>query len=481
MALVIGNARYPTMPLTNPENDARVVAATLRRLGFDVSEHVNLGVKEFRKVLRDYARRVENEDGASVFYYAGHGVQIEGRNYLLPVDINLRDEYEIRDEGVDIDEIYIGRLERARSQVRIVILDACRDNPFSTRSRATRGAGGLAEMAARGALIAYATAPGATAEDGPPGTNSVFTRHLAKELLTEGVEVEQMFKSVRVKVMRDTHERQVPWVNTSMTRNFSFNPARAGTGDDAAKREDLARLQALLDQREKDQKKLEDQLEQMARQLAESQRKAGVKAAAEAASVLERPSASPATTAIARPIAPIEIVAPAAPIRPPAATAALSAPSAPSALAPAASEPTGAAAQRLGLAPEAPNAGADATATAATYEAAKAWMAARARPAARPPTSLESVAIARPRAEPPTPALERPSSRQPERPPAPPEPALASADSSIPTSHVALSRPAGHSGPSGNASELCVALLIRAQLGEAVRPADMAFLKKECR
>ncbi len=108
MALVIGNARYPQMALTNPENDARVMAATLRRLGFEVTEHVNLGVKDFRKVLRDFcAPRRKTRQVRGVFYYAGHGVQIEGRNYLLPVDINLRDEDEMRDEGVDIEELFL--------------------------------------------------------------------------------------------------------------------------------------------------------------------------------------------------------------------------------------------------------------------------------------------------------------------------------------------------------------------------------------
>ena len=139
IALVVGNARYPALALNNPENDARVVATTLRRLGFEVSEHVNLTIKEFRKVLRDFAKRQQSEEGASVFYYAGHGVQIDGRNYLLPVDVNLRDEDEVRDEGVDVDELFVSRLERARTQVRIVILDACRDNPFAKKTRAIRG------------------------------------------------------------------------------------------------------------------------------------------------------------------------------------------------------------------------------------------------------------------------------------------------------------------------------------------------------
>ena len=435
MALVIGNARYPTLSLTNPENDARVMASALRRLGFDVTEKVNLGVKEFRKVLRDYARKVEAEDGASVFYYAGHGVQIDGRNYLLPVDINLRDEYEIRDEGVDINELYIGRLERARSQVRIVILDACRDNPFTTQSRSSRGVGGLAEMAARGALIAYATAPGATAEDGPPGTNSVFTRHLAKEMLTEGVEVEQMFKNVRVKVMRDTQERQIPWVNTSMTRNFSFNPALGSGGDDAAKREDLARLQALLDQREREQKKLEEQLQQLSKRLADTQNAAPspVQAAARPQSL---PAAPPAT-AMLQPERPV--------LQPPA-----EAPARPSAVA----------AKQVPPPVTPPDASSTDTALAArSYQAAKAWMDRNKSEAARPPP-IPPAAVA---------------AAKPDR----ARPSEAGAQVALSTEPLVAALPAG--GRTGrSSSERCVAVLIRAQLGEALPPADLIFLKKEC-
>jgi hypothetical protein len=230
IALVVGNARYPTAALNNPENDARLVAKTLAELGFEVELKVNLRVKEFRAVLRDFSRRLQNEDVSSVFFYAGHGVQIGGRNYLLPVDLNIRDEEEIRDEAVDVDDLFISRLERARSRVRIVILDACRDNPFATHPTRTVRAvgGGLAEMSARGALIAFSSAPGATAEDGPPGSNSVYTRHLVQEMRREGLEVEQMFKAVRVKVLRDTSERQMPWVNTSLIEDFSFNPGRSG-------------------------------------------------------------------------------------------------------------------------------------------------------------------------------------------------------------------------------------------------------------
>ena len=155
IAVVIGNARYPAIPLNNPENDARVVAATLRKLGFEVSEHVNLPVKKFRQVLRDYVRRLQNESGIGVLYYAGHGVQIDGRNYLLPVDINLRDEEEIKDEAVDIDDLFMSKLARAKTRGLIVILDACRDNPFRAKTRNIRATGGLAEMGVAGTLIGY--------------------------------------------------------------------------------------------------------------------------------------------------------------------------------------------------------------------------------------------------------------------------------------------------------------------------------------
>jgi hypothetical protein len=228
IALVIGNARYPKFPLANPENDARLIAARLRTLGFEVGEHYNLNVLQFRRTLRDFARKVAEDDATAVLYYAGHGVQIDGRNYLLPVDINLRDQEEVKDESVDIDELFLSRIDKVGSFPRIVILDACRNNPFAGKTRNIRSAGGLAEMGARGTLIAFASAPGAPAEDGPDGGNSIYTRSLADELTVPGVEVEQMFKNVRVKVLRDTQGRQLPWVNTSLTSDFSFNPGRTG-------------------------------------------------------------------------------------------------------------------------------------------------------------------------------------------------------------------------------------------------------------
>jgi type VI secretion system VasD/TssJ family lipoprotein len=230
VALVIGNGQYPQATLSNPENDARLVGSTLSALGFEVDLQLNLKAREFKRILRDFGRRMEDDGSALVFYYAGHGMQIDRRNYLLPVDLNLRDEGEVKDESVDLEDALLSRIDRVRPRARIFIIDACRDNPFTARTRNERVASGLAEMAAPGALIAFSAAPGRTAEDGPPGTNSIYTRHLAQEMRVPGVEVEEMLKNVRVKVLRETQERQIPWVNTSMVVNFAFNP---GAGDPA--------------------------------------------------------------------------------------------------------------------------------------------------------------------------------------------------------------------------------------------------------
>ncbi|MFM9882970.1 MAG: caspase family protein [Burkholderiales bacterium] len=273
VALVIGNARYANVPLANPENDAKAVSSTLRRLGFEVNEQLNLNARDFRRVMRDFARRIQEEEGAAVLYYAGHGVQIDGRNYLLPIDINLRDAEEVKDDSIDIDEVFVSRIERARMTVRIVILDACRDNPFrGTTTRNIRPAGGLAEMNARGALIAYSSAPGAAAEDGLPGTNSVFTRHLVEEMPVEGIEVEQMFKNVRVKVLRDTNQRQIPWTNTSLTVNFSFNPARGPSPAELARIEQERKTQNSLVRVEQERSRLEQELKQRISELEEARR-----------------------------------------------------------------------------------------------------------------------------------------------------------------------------------------------------------------
>ena len=167
IALVVGNARYPNNPLANPENDARLIAGALRKLGFEVIEKLNLGSREFRKEVIDFANRTEGQEGIALLYYAGHGVQVDGKNYLIPVDIALNDERTVKWESIDI-ERFLGEMGKPDRQARIVVLDACRDNPFLGKTRAIQAAGGLAEMRAYGSLIAYASAPGAAARRRPP-------------------------------------------------------------------------------------------------------------------------------------------------------------------------------------------------------------------------------------------------------------------------------------------------------------------------
>jgi len=427
VALVVGNARYPSAPLNNPENDAHVVAATLRRLGFEVLEHVNLPVKDFRRILREYSKRVQDTEGTALFFYAGHGVQIDGRNYLLPVDINVRDEYEIKDEAVDIDELFVSRLERSRAQARIIILDACRDNPFGTKTRGLRSVGtGLVEMGARGALIAYSSAPGATAEDGPPGTNSVFTRHMVKEMLVEGLEVEQMFKNVRVKVLRDTNQRQIPWLNSSMVANFSFNPRSGGdAADGGAKREDLAKLQASLDKREREQKDLEERVKQLSRELERAQAQAAA----------SKPMPAAASAPVAKP--PVTVAAPAASAPTPAPTPAPA--------------PKTAAAPPPVVAKTAP-----AASTARTHPV----IVAKPPPEKVAPAPKTVTARAEPKSEP------KPTATDVKFAQGSPAPKAA---------------PPGRKSEGTAASERCVALLIRAQLGEQLGPSEMSYLQKECR
>lgn len=222
IALVIGNAAYREAPLRNPVNDARAIAAALRTSGFEVLLHENVGRARFPDVVGQFGERLS--DGATgLFYFAGHGLQVQGRNYLVPVDAAITSEQRVRLEAMDVEAV-LEQMHAARTRVSLVILDACRNNPFERRFRSTSG--GLAQMnAPTGTLIAYATAPGRVAADGP-GSHGVYTEELLKALTEPGLTVEDVFKRVRVNVMRATGEAQVPWESSSLTGNFVFTPER---------------------------------------------------------------------------------------------------------------------------------------------------------------------------------------------------------------------------------------------------------------
>jgi formylglycine-generating enzyme required for sulfatase activity len=219
VALVIGNGQYQhANALPNPPNDARAVAKALGEIGFEVVEGIDLDHAGMQGRLRDFLDKVTSAKVALLFY-AGHGLQVDGRNYLVPVDARLQSASDLNFGTVDLDRILASLDDPKRAN--IVILDACRDNPlarsFAAKTRSGAVGAGLAAYTAlgTGTLIAFATAPGKVAADGD-GTNSPFTEHLVKHLRTPGLEVRQMLTRVRNDVAAATGERQIPWDNSSL-------------------------------------------------------------------------------------------------------------------------------------------------------------------------------------------------------------------------------------------------------------------------
>lgn len=221
-ALVIGNSNYTSaQPLTNPVNDATDIAEKLRLLGFEVIDKYNLNRKQMRKSIRDFSHRLKQKGGAGIFFYAGHGAQVKGTNYLIPIDAEIESAYEIPDQAIEAD-LLLRALEEAENPLNIIVLDACRDNPYPGNSRS--GAKGLARMeSGTGTLIAYSTGPGKVAEDGR-GRNSPYTKHLLKHMTHTGLAIEQVFKRVRVGVEKETDGKQVPWETSSLRGDFYFVP-----------------------------------------------------------------------------------------------------------------------------------------------------------------------------------------------------------------------------------------------------------------
>jgi uncharacterized caspase-like protein len=229
VALVIGNGAYQAVPaLANPANDARALAAALERLGFDVVSGFDLTNADMRRTVRDFAARISGADVA-FFFYAGHGLQVAGENYLLPVDADLKSEADLDFSALRM-ELVTRQIDR-EAKIKIVMLDACRDNPFekqlargmaSTRSAALRK--GLAEIGkVQGSMIAFATEPGDVAQDGD-GKHSPFTMALLRHIETPGVEIGVMMRRVTKDVFDATREKQRPWTNASLTGEFYLKP-----------------------------------------------------------------------------------------------------------------------------------------------------------------------------------------------------------------------------------------------------------------
>ncbi len=217
-ALVIGNGSYATSPLPNPTRDANAVSASLRRLGFTVIHKNNVSLQDMERAMDQFYASL-GKGSVGLFYYAGHGVQVDGRNYLVPTDASINSESDIKYECMDAGRI-LGKMEDAKNTINIVILDACRNNPFAGSYRsASRG---LARMdAPTGSIVAYSTAPGKVASDGT-GKNGVYTKHLLQHMATPGLNINDIFIRTRMGVIQETSGQQVPWESSSLTGYFYF-------------------------------------------------------------------------------------------------------------------------------------------------------------------------------------------------------------------------------------------------------------------
>src|SRR5499425_3253809 len=220
VALVIGNSSYAVGPLKNPVNDAEDMARMLRTLGFNVTLRENATHRQMIEAIGELGRQLK-AGGVGLFYFAGHGVQSRGRNYLIPLNADISSESHLEFDAVDANRV-LAAMDEAGNRVNLVILDACRDNPVARSFRsATRG---LAQMeAAQGTYIAFATAPGSVALDGA-GRNGLYTHYLLQSLQQPDTDIDKVFRRVTADVARATGGKQVPWISSSLTGDFSFRP-----------------------------------------------------------------------------------------------------------------------------------------------------------------------------------------------------------------------------------------------------------------
>jgi uncharacterized caspase-like protein len=242
VAFVVGNGAYKNVAqLPNPPIDAKAMASVLRNVGFDVVEGTNLTRDTMTEKLLDFGKKAQGADVA-VFFYAGHGIAISGTNYLLPVDADIKSEMDVKlGAAINIDLTLDQTMSDAK--VKLVFLDACRDNPFAAKIKsnsATRSVSvqtGLAEMkSGEGTLIAFATGPGQTALDGQEGTNSPFTRALIAHVTQPGVEIQQAMTEVRAQVNDETNKGQLPWGHTNLIGAVYLNPAAAPVANAGGRR-----------------------------------------------------------------------------------------------------------------------------------------------------------------------------------------------------------------------------------------------------
>jgi hypothetical protein len=220
IALVIGNAKYLSSPLRNPINDANDMSNALKQSGFEVIDVRDANLQQMRSAVRNFGDRLINND-VGLVYYSGHGIESKGRNYFIPVNSDIQRDDEIADQGLDV-SLILDKMTTAGKGVNILIVDACRNDPFSRSFRST-SKGLVAMDAPKGTIIAYSTSPGKVASDGDPkARNSPYTKHLLSAIQVPNRPIEMVFKEVRRNVQNDTKNDQTPWENTSLSGDFYF-------------------------------------------------------------------------------------------------------------------------------------------------------------------------------------------------------------------------------------------------------------------
>ncbi|MCK5336248.1 MAG: caspase family protein [Gammaproteobacteria bacterium] len=232
-ALVIGNTNYKFSPLKNPANDARDMASTLRSLRYQVTTGYDQNPSQLRKLVADFYKTIKEKDAISLFYYAGHAIQSDNINYLMPVNASISSYERLKSQALSTNEL-LSSLRQSSSKQNIIILDACRNNPFKVTKKNSRGMSisdnkllnlprGLAPVEApTGTLIAYSTEPGNTASDGN-GRNGTYTASLLRHI-SKSETAEALFKKVRRDVLAATQNQQTPWEHSSLVETFYFIP-----------------------------------------------------------------------------------------------------------------------------------------------------------------------------------------------------------------------------------------------------------------
>lgn len=246
LALIVGNQGYQHAgPLSNPVNDAKDLSEALGQLDFEVSLYTDLDADSFDRAFEEYAIRLSETQGVGLFYYAGHGVQLDGDNFLVMTDARFSTRKDLERKSKSVGRI-LSKLKEAKNELNILILDACRNNPFTaqalndsrgvTMGTTARGLGAITTGADFGTdiLIAYATAPGKVALDGE-GDNGLYTKHLLRAITVADQTLERVFKRVRTAVQKDSNGVQIPWETSSLTEDFYFSRTDTGSDTDEPK------------------------------------------------------------------------------------------------------------------------------------------------------------------------------------------------------------------------------------------------------